>query len=51
MSDFIYNGQASGSVASTLMASNFDPHALRPYVGNDGRSYICLLYTSDAADE
>lgn len=40
MSDFIYNGQASGSVASTLMASNFDPHALRPYVGNDGRSYI-----------
>lgn len=40
MSDFIMNGQSHGSVASTLMASNFDPHALRPYVGTDGRSYI-----------
>lgn len=42
MSDFIMNGQSHGSVASTLMANNFDPHSLRPYVGNDGRSYVTI---------
>lgn len=38
--DLIINGAASGNVANTLMAHNFDPRALRPWVGNDGRSYI-----------
>lgn len=38
--DFIFNGQAQGSVAATLMASNFDPSVLRPFIGEDGRSYI-----------
>ena len=42
MNDFIMNGQSHGSVASTLMASNFDPQALRPYVGTDGRSYVTV---------
>lgn len=40
--DFILNGQASGDVASTLMQHNFDPGALRPFVENDGRSYISV---------
>lgn len=40
--DMIFNGQAHGDVASTLMASNFDAGALRPYVGDDGRSYLTL---------
>jgi len=38
--DYILNGQASGGVASLLMQTNFDVNALRPYVGNDGRTYI-----------
>lgn len=38
--DFIHNGQASGSVASTLLSNNFDIAALRPFVGNNGRHYI-----------
>jgi uncharacterized linocin/CFP29 family protein len=40
MKDLIMNGAASGSVANVLMAHNFDPRALRPWIGNDGRSYI-----------
>lgn len=38
--DFVLNAQASGSIASQLLASNFDPNVLRPFVGSDGRSYI-----------
>tara|TARA_R110000751_G_scaffold152635_1_gene257754 strand:- start:7415 stop:8470 length:1056 start_codon:yes stop_codon:yes gene_type:complete len=34
------NGQGHGDVASVLMANNFDPNSLRPYIGHDGRSYI-----------
>lgn len=40
--DFVFNGQGHGNVASVLMASNFDAGALRPFIGNDGRSYITL---------
>jgi uncharacterized linocin/CFP29 family protein len=38
--DLILNGQAQGSVASTLLSNGFDIAALRPWVGKDGRSYI-----------
>ena len=38
--DYILNGQANGSVASALLANNFDVNSLRPYLGNDGRTYI-----------
>jgi len=38
--DFFLNGQANGDVASQLMQANFDPSALRPFVGNDGRQYV-----------
>lgn len=38
--DFILNNAASGSMASQLLASGFDPNVLRPFVGADGRSYI-----------
>lgn len=39
--DFIFNGQAEGDVASMLMKCNFETNALRPYIGDDGRtSYI-----------
>lgn len=44
--DFILNGQAQGSVASVLMQNNFDVRALRPYIGEDGRSYITTLNKS-----
>lgn len=38
--DMIFNGQASGDVASLLLATDFNINALRPYVGKDGRSYV-----------
>ncbi len=38
--DYILNGQAQGRVAATLLNSNFDVAALRPWVGKDGRHYI-----------
>ena len=40
MKDFFLNGQAKGSVATLLLNTNFDVATLRPWVGNDGRSYI-----------
>ena len=40
MQDFILNGQASGAVASRLMASNYDPMAMRPWIGKDNREYV-----------
>lgn len=40
--DYVFNGQANGSVASVLMANNFDTRALKPYIGSDGRSYITV---------
>jgi len=43
--DYIVNGQGQGEVAGVLMHHNFDPNALRPWVGRDGRSYIT---TNDA---
>lgn len=41
--EFIMNGQGSGSVATTLLNNGFDVASLRPWVGNDGRSYISRL--------
>lgn len=38
--DFIHNGQASGAVASALLNANFDTKVLRPWIGEDGHSYI-----------
>lgn len=40
--DFIMNGQATGNVASTLLASGMDANALRPYIGEDGKSYVTM---------
>lgn len=41
--DYIKNGQPYGSVADVLVANNFDPNALRPYIGDNGRSYITRM--------
>jgi len=38
--NFVLNGQGHGNVANVLMAHDFDPSVLRPYLGRDGRSYI-----------
>jgi len=40
--DYILNGNARGDVASRLMQTGFDPGALRPFTGKDGRSYITI---------
>lgn len=42
MDFMMLNGQGGGDVASKLMAHNMDAGALRPYIGNDGRSYITI---------
>lgn len=41
--DFILNGQAQGSVATTLLSNGFDVGALRPWIGKDGRSYVAQV--------
>lgn len=38
--DLIIDGNAQGDVASRLLACNMDARHLRPFIGNDGRSYI-----------
>lgn len=43
----LVNGQASGSVANALLASNMDTRCLRPYIGTDGRSYIDRAYNGE----
>lgn len=40
--EFILNGQAHGDLATKLLAANGDHGALRPFVANDGKSYITL---------
>ena len=40
--DYIYNGRATGDVASKMLQCNFDVRSLRPYIGKDGRTYITI---------
>jgi len=41
--DFMVNGQSSNpTVLDKLMAANWDPGVLRPWVGNDGKSYMTI---------
>lgn len=40
--DFILNGQAHGAIATQLLAANMDVNCLRPYIGQDGRSYLTI---------
>lgn len=56
--NLIQNGAAFGDVASLLLNEGFSPQALRPWVGDDGRSYVtrnvngkpasCLLTNANA---
>ena len=38
--DYVLDGRGYGDTATVLMQHNFDPGALRPYIGKDGRAYI-----------
>lgn len=40
--DFIANGKAHGGVASLLLNNKMDVGLLRPYVAEDGRSYVTV---------
>lgn len=41
--DFVFNGQSSNaSVADRLQRANMDAGALRPWIGEDGNSYVTL---------
>lgn len=43
MIDFMVNGQSSNpTVLQKLMAANWDPGVLRPWLGPDGRSYMTI---------
>lgn len=46
ITDFILNGVAQGSVAAKLMASDFNTNILRPWVGDDGRTYMSIWNSS-----
>lgn len=41
--DYIHNGQAHGETAVHLLNSGFTHHALRPWIGKDGRSYRAVV--------
>ncbi len=43
MPDYILSGQAHGDVATRLMNNNFDPNCLRPWIGQDGRTYLTTM--------
>jgi len=45
--DFIYEGQASGSVAETLLQNGMDPRVLRPWIGKDGKSYVTMTVNGE----
>jgi hypothetical protein len=40
VTDFIHNGSGQGSVAERLVANGMDVRTLRPFIGEDGRSYV-----------
>ncbi|HPT36434.1 MAG TPA: encapsulin [Bacillota bacterium] len=38
--DYILNGKGYGDIADILIANDFDPGVLRPYIGQGGRSFV-----------
>jgi uncharacterized linocin/CFP29 family protein len=49
--DFIGGGQAQGEVANLLMKNGrLDLGAMRPFIGNDGRTYIDVYKGGDRSD-
>src|SRR5690349_1154339 len=40
--DFIMNGQGFGSIANVLAQPSFNVNMLRPFIGDDGRSYVTV---------
>lgn len=38
--EMIYNGRSMGGMAQNLLNVGFDPYCLKPFIGNDGRSYV-----------
>jgi hypothetical protein len=47
MLDMIHNGQAHGDVASRLLSSGGDFRSLRPWLGEDGKSYVTVNTGTD----
>lgn len=41
--DFLLNGKATGSVAQRLMANGMNKEVLKPWIGNDGNSYVTMI--------
>ena len=40
ITDYILNGMVTGDVGQVLAANGWDPNVLRPWIGEDGRSYV-----------
>lgn len=45
MPDYILNGQAYGGVATALLDAKLDQNVMRPFLGDDGRSWITVPKT------
>lgn len=45
--DFVFNGEAHGSVAEQLAGVRFDPGLLRPYTKRDGKGYVTVNVGKD----
>lgn len=41
--DFVLNGVGRGDVATQMINCGFNTNTMRPWIGNDGRSYITLV--------
>ena len=47
LENYVLNGQAFGDVGVKLMAANFDPNVLRPYLGKDGKTVFVNMIQPD----
>lgn len=46
--DLINNGQAQGDTANSLMNNQLTPGQMRPYLGQDGKTYVVVYKGGDA---
>jgi uncharacterized linocin/CFP29 family protein len=51
MSDFVLNGQGTGNVAQLLLANRMDPRILRPWLGDNGQTYINVNHATKPGEE
>ncbi len=50
MDSYILNGNPTGAVADRLLASNWDLGALRPWMAENGRTYITVMHNDESVN-